>query len=111
MAVTILVWLCIATYAIVVAGWWARHVLISLTRSFDLFVDPVQSKDANPRISVVIPARNESGHIAKCVSSLLEQGSVVRDVIVVDDRSNDGTADVALSAARGDPRVRVNTVA
>lgn len=111
MVLTILVWLCIAAYVIVVAGWWGRHVLISLIRPMDLVVDPVPSDDASPRISVVIPARNESSRIAECITSLLAQGGVVREIVVVDDRSTDGTAEVAQAAARGDSRVRVVTIA
>ncbi len=47
-----------------------------------------------PLVSVIIPARNESRTIATAVTSVL--GSAYRnvEVIVVDDRSTDGTADV-----------------
>jgi hopene-associated glycosyltransferase HpnB len=53
------------------------------------------------RVSVVVPARNEADVIGPCVSSLLEQrwkGAI--QIILVDDGSTDGTAAVALQAAR-----------
>jgi glycosyltransferase involved in cell wall biosynthesis len=103
----ILAWIVVSAYALVVAGWWMRHVLISLTRPLDLYVRPVAPEHSALRVSIIVPARNERDRIAGCIATLLQQGAVVHEVIVVDDRSDDGTADCALSAAGGDPRVRV----
>src|SRR5262245_6451144 len=53
-----------------------------------------------PRVAVVIPARDEADVIGRCLRSLLRQdypGSW--SVIVVDDNSGDGTANVARRAA------------
>lgn len=58
-------------------------------------------------VSVVVPARNEERGIGRCVASLLGQGPVVREVIVVDDDSEDRTAPVARDAGHGDPRLAV----
>jgi cellulose synthase/poly-beta-1,6-N-acetylglucosamine synthase-like glycosyltransferase/peptidoglycan/xylan/chitin deacetylase (PgdA/CDA1 family) len=55
-------------------------------------------------VSVVVPAYNESAGIADTLASLLESDHPV-EIIVVDDGSTDGTADIAESV--GDPRVRV----
>lgn len=105
--VSVLSWTIVASYALVVAGWWARHVLISLTRPLGLYVSPADPVRVPLRVSVVIPARNEAARVAECVQTVLQQGPVVHEVIVVDDRSTDGTADIARTAANGDPRVRV----
>lgn len=55
----------------------------------------------SPAASVVavVPARNEAGTIARCVTSLLRQSSASVHVIVIDDASDDGTAAVARAAA------------
>ena len=45
-------------------------------------------------VSVIIPARNEAGSIGNCLDSLLAQEGVRLEVIVVDDSSSDGTAEV-----------------
>lgn len=53
-----------------------------------------------PVVAAVIPARNEAEHVGETVGSLLRQdypGGLA--VILVDDDSNDGTADVARRAA------------
>jgi glycosyltransferase involved in cell wall biosynthesis len=60
-----------------------------------------------PRVSVVIPARDEEAVIARCVASCLAQDDVELEVIVVDDDSGDATAAEARRAAGDDPRLRV----
>ena len=53
-----------------------------------------------PRLTAVIPARNEAELVGSCVGSLLAQGYPGGlDVIVVDDHSDDGTAVEAMRAA------------
>ena len=62
-----------------------------------------------PLVSVIVPARNEAHNIERCVSSILSATYPNLELIVVDDSSTDGTADLARAAAKGDPRVRVVT--
>src|SRR5207245_683098 len=47
-----------------------------------------------PLVSVIIPARNEAENIARCVRSVLTAAYAPFEVIVVDDRSTDGTGDI-----------------
>lgn len=51
-------------------------------------------------ISVVIPAYNAAGYLAESVRSVCEQTIPPRRIIVVDDGSTDGTADVAAGLQR-----------
>ena len=54
----------------------------------------------SPRVVAIVPARNESETIARCVVSLLGQNYAGEfHVIVVDDHSDDGTAAQAQSVA------------
>jgi chlorobactene glucosyltransferase len=66
--------------------------------------DPPQSP---PRVSVVIPARNEARNIERCVRSVLTNDYPDFEVIVVDDQSIDGTGDIAKRIASTDARLRV----
>jgi len=59
------------------------------------------------RISVCIPARDEANNIQSCLKSVLASRWPNLEVIVVDDRSEDGTADAAGLVAQEDDRVRV----
>ncbi|MFQ5536499.1 MAG: glycosyltransferase [Gemmatimonadota bacterium] len=54
-----------------------------------------------PRVSVIVPARNEAENIAECVGSVAASRYPDFEVIVVDDESDDGTAEIAEEVARG----------
>lgn len=60
-----------------------------------------------PRVSVIVPARDEERGIGDAVRSLRALAWDDLEVIVVDDQSRDGTLAAARAAAAGDPRVTV----
>jgi chlorobactene glucosyltransferase len=62
--------------------------------------------DNPPLVSVIVPARNEAHNIARCVKSILSTTYPNLELIVVDDSSTDGTAQIARDAAERDPRAR-----
>jgi len=52
-----------------------------------------------PSIAIVVPARNEADNIAQSVTSLLAQDYPAFTLVLVDDGSNDNTADIARQTA------------
>ncbi len=54
-----------------------------------------------PRVSVVIPARNEARNIELCLGSILATSYPACDIVVVDDRSSDDTAAIVERTAAG----------
>jgi chlorobactene glucosyltransferase len=62
---------------------------------------------ARPRISVVVPARNEERDVEEAVRSHLAQDYPDLEVIVVDDRSTDATGTILERLAASDPRLTV----
>ena len=47
-----------------------------------------------PRVSVIIPARNEVKRIRQCIEGILKQTVPVHEIIVIDSGSTDGTLEV-----------------
>ena len=60
-----------------------------------------------PLVSVIVPARNEAHNIERCVRSILRSSWPNLEVIVVDDRSDDGTGTIVGAIAAEDARLRV----
>ncbi len=60
-----------------------------------------------PFVSIVVPARDEERSIERCVRSLLAQNLPLFEVIVVDDRSTDGTRAILARIAAEDRRLFV----
>jgi cellulose synthase/poly-beta-1,6-N-acetylglucosamine synthase-like glycosyltransferase len=79
-------------------------------RSLRMAANPLAPIDA-PRTSVIVPARNEAAGISACLESILAcnwpRGSL--ELVVVDDHSTDGTADVVrdVQAQHPDADIRI----
>ena len=62
-----------------------------------------------PSLSVIVPAHNEAGSIRatlEVIAETLDGADVEYEIVVVDDASSDGTADVVRAVAAENPRVR-----
>ncbi|MGW3602628.1 glycosyltransferase [Micromonospora sp. NPDC005161] len=61
-------------------------------------------------VAVLLPLRDEAARVAPCLRALLAQRGVPGlRIVVLDDGSTDGTADVVRAVAGGDPRVTLLT--
>lgn len=61
-------------------------------------------------VSILIPARDEAATIAATVEAALASAGVPVEVLVGDDGSTDGTADIVRGIAAGEPRLRLVAV-
>lgn len=71
-----------------------------LASRYDDLALPPSAMAQWPRVNVVIPARDEAASIGDCIRSILSQpypGEL--SVILIDDQSRDGTAEIAVEAA------------
>jgi len=61
-------------------------------------------------VSILLPLRDEAGRVAPCLRALLAQRQLTDwRIVVLDDGSTDGTAEVVAEVAGDDPRVRLIT--
>ena len=60
-----------------------------------------------PRVSVLMPVRNEAAYLSAALASLVRQTLTEWELVVVDDGSSDSTPSILAAAAQLDPRVRV----
>jgi chlorobactene glucosyltransferase len=60
-----------------------------------------------PRLSALVPARNEAANIERCVRSLLGQAYPNFEVLVLDDHSQDATGAILSRLAQEEARLRV----
>lgn len=72
---------------------------------------PLESSEDEVRVTAVVPVRDGVGQIAGTIETLLAQTGVRLDVIVVDDRSEDGTAELIDRIAADEERVTALHVA
>jgi len=101
-------------YVAIIAIWPIRYVVLWLVgRRLDILTPSspgYQDTDAPPLVSAIIPAKDEERTLAQCLRSVCAQSYSNLEIVVVDDRSTDGTAAIARAFAQNDPRVRVLTV-
>lgn len=90
-----------------VAAAWAvllRSMVLTHTRA--PYLDRFDRRPhERPRVSVILPARNEEAYIGRCLDSLTDQDYANYEVIAVDDSSTDRTGRIIAQYAERDKRV------
>lgn len=106
-------WILICVYLFLGPVVWALFAFAAIKgRSrMELLVRPIPEvpppTPPTPTVSVLIAAKDEAHQIEKCVSSVLQQDYSNFDVIVIDDRSTDGTGAILDGMAEKDSRLRI----
>jgi cellulose synthase/poly-beta-1,6-N-acetylglucosamine synthase-like glycosyltransferase len=90
-----------------VAGAWVFLIKSMLSSFRDTpYLDRFPQKNhKSPKVSVILPARNEEGFIEKCLDSLLGQDYENYEIIAIDDSSTDSTGNIIKNYAMKDARV------
>lgn len=102
-----LTWLSWATLMVLVVPWILAH--LGLGRWCRQTWLAPWGGSVPQSVRVVIPARDEAHQIGACLRALAAQPAGSWRVVVVDDGSTDGTAEVARAATGGDARFEVLT--
>ncbi|MGI0018144.1 MAG: glycosyltransferase [Nitrosotalea sp.] len=70
------------------------------------FLDKYNSRPHHtPKVSIILPARNEEMFIEKCINSLLEQDYENYEIIAIDDMSDDNTGEIIKKIAKKNSKV------
>ena len=100
-------------FGILISQLVATAILLSRLLKGATRRSPLQPQPANPnligKVSVVVPTLNEAGRIAPCLAGLSHQSYELREVIIVDSNSQDGTQEIVKAAGQSDPRLRLLT--
>ena len=100
-------------YGAIVAIWPIRFVVLRVILGRQRFLDERSPRFRGadpPRVTAILPAKDEEAYISDCLASVRGQTYPHLDIIVVDDRSVDRTGEIARDHAVRDLRVRVLTI-
>jgi len=68
---------------------------------------PAATGRGGPLVSVIMPARDAAATIGTALDSLSAQSWRALEILVIDNGSSDGTADIVRAKAQADPRIRL----
>ncbi len=86
----------VAAILIGISGTWI-FLIKTMTDSFRLtpYLDKFENTSKeNPKVSIILPARNEEERIRNCLDSLINQDYQNCEIIVIDDSSEDATGKI-----------------
>ena len=90
-----------------ICGAWV-FLLKSMLTSFKMtpYLDDFQSSNHdNPKVSIILPARNEEEFLSKCLDTLIDQNYPNYEIIVIDDSSEDSTWKIISEYAKQSTKV------
>ena len=90
-----------------IAGAWV-FLIKSMTDSFRFtpHLDKFENKSkTTPKVSIILPARNEEEFISKCLDSLIAQDYPNYEIIVINDSSDDSTGKIILEYAKKNSKI------
>jgi hypothetical protein len=101
-------WVCIGVAALGCLYWLLSTVLVLRTIWHVPVLERLRPVEPEhwPKLSVIIPACNEAEHIEAATRSRLNDGYPNLEIILIDDRSDDGTGEIIDRLAEQDSRVR-----
>ncbi len=89
----------------------ALAILLSRLLPGAVRVPSLESCQSEPshlgQVSILVPTLNEAARITPCLKGLSRQGYEVREILIIDSASQDGTPDLVKQMGQRDPRFRL----
>jgi len=90
-----------------ICGAWI-FLIKSMVSSFRFtpYLDKFENTSkTNPKVSIILPARNEEEFMGKCLDSLIKQDYENYEIIVIDDSSEDSTGEIISQYAKKSSKI------
>jgi len=88
------------------AAWtFLIKTMIDSARFTPKLEDFEKKEHTNPKVSIILPARNEEEFIGRCLNSLIEQDYSNYEIIVIDDSSEDSTSKIIFEYAKKNSKI------
>jgi len=90
-----------------ICGAWV-YLIKSMIETFTQtpYLDKFENtNETTPKVSIILPARNEEKYLAKCLDSLIDQDYKNYEIIVIDDSSEDSTGKIIANYAKKNSKI------
>ncbi len=104
--IEIAIYIVVAILIGICAAW--IYLIKSMIETFTLtpYLDKFENTNNTvPKVSIILPARNEEKYLASCLDSLLDQDYQNYEIVVIDDSSNDSTGDIIADYSKKDSKI------
>ncbi|MGY5141711.1 MAG: glycosyltransferase [Nitrosopumilus sp.] len=90
-----------------ISGAWV-YLIKTMIDSFKLtpYLDRFENKISEfPKVSIILPARNEEDYLSSCLDSLISQDYENYEIVVIDDSSEDNTGKIISEYAKKNSKI------
>ncbi|MDB9722045.1 glycosyltransferase family 2 protein [Nitrosopumilus sp.] len=90
-----------------ICGAWV-YLIKSMIETFTLtpYLDKFENtNNLTPKVSIILPARNEEKYLENCLDSLIDQDYQNYEIIVIDDASEDSTGKIIAEYAKKNSKI------
>jgi glycosyltransferase involved in cell wall biosynthesis len=97
----------VAAILIGICGAWI-YLIKSMIKTFTFtpYLDKFENTNySTPKVSIILPARNEEKYLAKCLDSLIDQDYKNYEIIVIDDSSEDSTDEIIANYSKKNSKI------
>ena len=104
--IEIIIYIVVAILIGICAAW--IYLIKSMIETFTLtpYLDKFENtNNATPKVSIILPARNEEKYLASCLDSLIDQDYQNYEIVVIDDSSDDATGNIITDYSKKNSKI------
>ena len=104
--IEIIIYIVVAILIGICAAW--IYLIKSMIETFTLtpYLDKFENtNNATPKVSIILPARNEEKYLASCLDTLIDQDYQNYEIVVIDDSSDDATGNIITDYSKKNSKI------